>query len=272
MVDPRLLKEIGPYIPWLIIVAVFVLFFLLRYTRKALRQRIDEIGYRMMGERGLHAWFWLNAPGVILHELSHAFVVCLFRPFGFRITEISFFRIKPMAQQKANGAFVQNRRRAVQLGEVRYARPEGRFMSYVGDGLSGIAPFFGGVAVFTLLYWLATGYSLWQAPIDAQQHFQLFNPDWPRWTLIFAPYLIFTVTSELWPSRQDWHGARWFVGGLTLLIVVLLGFVWYMNYAPTLLDVSTLVASRVNFALLILILLDLMFLCVAEVLVRVVRR
>jgi len=275
MTDTRLMQQIAPYLPWLIILTVFVLFALLRATRKSLRQRVDEIGYRLFGERGLLVWFWLNAPGVMLHEMSHAVAVLLFTPFGFRITSITFFRIKPMVQRDARGRVMRSgNRQSLQLGEVQYVRPQGRIMSYVGDGLSGVAPLFGGTLAFIFLYWVATGYNLWDIPLDINQHLQILRPGWPLWTLIFAPYLILTVTSELWPSSQDWKGARWFVWGfLALVILVLLAF-WYFHHInqEEVLAISTFIASRINFALLILLALDLAFLVVADILVRALRR
>jgi len=63
--DPTLaeqLKQLEPYRPWLMIAGVFVFFMLLRVTRRRLRRRVDEIGYRLFKERGLLIWFWLNAP------------------------------------------------------------------------------------------------------------------------------------------------------------------------------------------------------------------
>ncbi len=268
------MQQIAPYLPWLIILAVFVLFALLRATRKGLRQRVDEIGYRLFGEKGLLVWFWLNAPGVMLHEMSHAVAVLLFTPFGFRITSITFFRIKPVVQRDARGRVMRSgNRQSLQLGEVQYVRPQGRIMSYVGDGLSGVAPLFGGTVAFIFLYWVATGYNLWDIPLDINQHLQILRPGWPLWTLIFAPYLILTVTSELWPSSQDWKGARWFVWCfLTLVILALLTF-WYFHHVSQeeVLAISTFVASRINFALLILLALDLAFLIVAEVLARALR-
>jgi len=86
--DPTLLAQIQPYQPWLLIAGIVVLFILLRVTRKRLRQRVDEVGYKMLGERGALIWFWMNAPGVMLHELSHAFVVLLFMPFRFSVSNI----------------------------------------------------------------------------------------------------------------------------------------------------------------------------------------
>ena len=51
--DPSQAAQIKPYAPWLIIAGVFVLFILLRVTRRELRARVDEIGYRLIGSRGL---------------------------------------------------------------------------------------------------------------------------------------------------------------------------------------------------------------------------
>lgn len=271
--DSALLAQIMPYQSWLIIGGVTILFIFLRITRKGLRKRVDEIGYHIMHEKGLLVWFWLNAPGVILHELSHALVVLLFTPFGFRITSVTFFRITPMVQRDTRGRLIKVAgRQSLQLGEVQYVRPQKRFMSYVGDGFSGIAPLFGGIAMLILLYWIATGYNLWDFPLDAQQHLRLLKPHWPWWTLIFTPYLILTVTSELWPSRQDWYGARWLVMGLVIAIITALITIWYLKRFNDLIAITTLVSSRVDFALLVLLVLDLVFLLVAEMIVQVLRR
>lgn len=271
--DTTLTAQIAPYQPWLIMGGVVVLFLLLRLTRKGLRKRVDEIGYRLMRDKGLLIWFWLNAPGVMLHELSHALVVLLFAPFGFRITSITLFRIKPTTQRTPNGRIVRSGvRQSLQLGEVQYVRPQRRLMSYVGDGFSGTAPLFGGIAMLTLLYWVATGYNLWDFPFDMHQHLQLLRPGWPWWTLIFAPYLILTVTSELWPSRQDWRGARWFVGGLLLVIAAAITMLWYLKHFDAMLQVATFVSSRVDFALAILLALDFVFLLAAELFVQALRR
>jgi hypothetical protein len=273
--DSSITRQLTPYLPWMIIAAVFVLFLLLRFTRKGLRRRVEEIGYRLFGDKGLLVWFWLNAPGVILHEMSHAIAVLLFSPFGFRITSITFFRIKPTVQRDVRGQVVRRgNRQSLQLGEVQYVRPEGRFMSYVGDGLSGVAPLFGGIAAFIFLYWVATGYNVWDLASGVNQHLQLMRPGWPLWTLIFAPYLILTVTSELWPSSQDWKGARRFVAGLIVLFLLVALAFWYFHHInqAELLVIGTFVASRINFALLVLLALDIIFLVVAELLVRMLRR
>ena len=268
--DPTLQAQIAPYEPWLITAGVVVFFVLLRLTRKGLRRRIDEFGYRVMGEKGLLIWFWMNSPGVMLHELSHAFVVLLFTPFHFRITSIALFRIKTIPQRGPNGRVMKSGgKQSLQLGEVQYVRPQGKFMSYVGDGMSAIAPLFGGIAMLTFLYWVATGYSLWDF------HTHILRPGWPWWTLIFAPYLILTVTSELWPSSQDWRGARWFMTGVLILGAITLALLWYSGvliFNNALLQNVSSIATHIDYALLVLLALDLVFLLIAECMVRLVRR
>ena len=270
--DMQLMQQLAPYEPWLVGAGVIVLFVTLHFTRKILRRRVDEIGYRLMGEKGLYVWFWLNAPGVMVHELSHAAVIYLFSGWGFRITRITLFRIKTKSEEKLQGkAIRKGGATSLQLGEVQYVRPKGCFMSKVGDGLSGIAPIFGGTVMFIFLYWVATGYYLWNFPLDAHQHLQFIRPGWPWWTLIFAPYLILTITSELWPSRQDWRGASWFVIYLSSFLILVLIVLWYTGYLMPMLPVIELTASRVDFALLVLLALDLFFILIAEAIVRVVR-
>ena len=267
--DPTLTAQIAPYEPWLLIAGIFILFILLRVTRKELRKRVDEIGYRLLRDKGLLIWFWINSPGVMLHELSHALVVLLFRPFGFRITSIALFRIKPVQQRGPNGRIMKNvGRQSLQLGEVQYVRPQGRLISHVGDGLSAIAPLFGGIGMVAFLYWVATGYNLWDI------HLHILRPGWPWWTLLFAPYLILTVTSEFWPSHQDWRGARWFVVGILLtgtLLIILLWSVKLLIFNNASLLITSSIAAHIDFALLVLLGLDIVFLIVADILARIVR-
>src|SRR5437588_10455968 len=138
--DPTQNAQLNMYLPWFKITGVFVLFFLLRLTRQGLRRRVDEIGLRLMGNRGLLMWFWLNAPGVMLHEMSHAFMLLLFRPFGFRITSITLFRIQPKPEPAMRGRMVHKAGRPLlQLGAAQYARPNCAW-GLRGRGFSGIPP------------------------------------------------------------------------------------------------------------------------------------
>jgi len=270
--DPELRKQLAIYSPWFFIAGVFVLFALLRLTRGGLRRRVDRIGYHLMGERGQLIWFWFNAPGVVLHELSHALIVLLFYPFGFRISSITFFRIKPKVMQAPAGRLMRGAgHTSLQLGEVQYVRPQGKVMSHIGDGLSAVAPLFGGLLAFYFLYWVGTGNTLWEA-LNNPDHLQILRAGWPWWTLTFAPYLILTVTSELWPSSQDWKGARWLLVCLFIL-GILAGVLCWISGAlvfntALLLGVAS-VSNAINFVLLILLALDIIFLLIAEALARV---
>jgi hypothetical protein len=268
-------QQLSEYLPWIQLIGVPTLFLMLRFTRQSLRRRVDEIGYRSMGPQGLLLWFWLNAPGVMLHELSHAFAILLFYPFGFRITSVSLFHIRAKQPPRAQSrAMRQTNHITLQLGEVQYRRPPRRFITIIGDGLSGIAPLFGGIVMFIFLYWVATGHTLWDYVLQHQQ-FQLFRPGWPWWTLLFAPYLILTITSELWPSGTDWHGARIFVYGLIALALLALGISLYFKFLVlniALLDALANVAVYLDVALGALLVLDLIFLFIAEGIVQLMRR
>ena len=128
--DTAQVAQMSQYWPWLYIAGVAVLFLLLRLTRKGLRRRVDEIGYRLRGDRGYMIWFWLNAPGVMLHELSHAFVVLLFYPFGFRVTSITLFHVQPRTLATTSGRRNKTgNKQSLQLGEVQYTRPSGRLVT-----------------------------------------------------------------------------------------------------------------------------------------------
>jgi hypothetical protein len=145
-------------------------------------------------------------------------------------------------------------------------------VTFVGDGLSGIAPLFGGIAMFIVLYWLATGYNLWDYVNN--QH-AILRPNWPWLTLLIVPYLILTVTSELWPSSADWRGSRWFVGSLALLIIAIITLFWltgHLVFNNALLLNTSSIARYIDFALLVLVGLDLVFLAIAELIVQLLRR
>ena len=146
-------------------------------------------------------------------------------------------------------------------------------MSYVGDGFSGIAPLFGGILMFLLLYWIATGNTLWDNIMNP--NLQILRPGWPWWTLIFTPYLILTVTSELWPSHQDWRGARWLVGSLLILAVIFIALLWYARvlvFNDAFVHALGKIALYIDFAFLVLFALDIIFILIAEAIVQSMRR
>jgi hypothetical protein len=278
--NPTQSQQLAQYLPWIQLIGIPLLFLMLRFTRHGLRRRVDEIGYRMMGQKGLLLWFWLNAPGVMLHELSHACAILLFYPFGFRITSVTLFHIQAKQPPRPQSrAMRQSNDIRLQLGEVQYRRPPRRAITVIGDGLSGIAPLFGGIVMFLLLYWVATGYALWDylSPSIAATHplLGIFRPGWPWWTLLFAPYLILTITSELWPSRTDWRGARTLVLALLVLALIALGIALYVRLLvlnDALILALANLAKYIDLAFAALLVLDLVFLFIAEGIVQWMRR
>ena len=93
--------------------------------------------------------------------------------------------------------------------------------------------------------------------------------------VLFAPYLILTITSELWPSSQDWRGARWLVGGILILAIVTIVLLWYTRYLvfnDALLHSASSIATYIDFALIVLVALDIIFLVIAEVILQLLRR
>jgi hypothetical protein len=275
--NPSQSQQLAQYLPWFKLIGVPVLFLLLRFTRDGLRHRVNEIGIRSMGPRGALLWFWLNAPGVMLHELSHAFAILLFYPFGFRITSVTLFHIKAKPQPRPYTRSAQQTKDiTLQLGEVQYRRPPGRVTTVIGDGFSGVAPLFGGIVMFLILYWVSTGHALWDyIQPQAGGQLQIFRPGWPWWTLLFAPYLILTVTSELWPSRTDWRGARGCVLALLVVVVIALGISLYVKLLvlnnALILSLANL-AVYLDIAFAVLLALDLLFLFLAEGIVQLMRK
>ena len=95
------------------------------------------------------------------------------------------------------------------------------------------------------------------------------------WTLIFAPYLILTITSELWPSRTDWYNARWLVVALLILAIATIIILWVgkvLIFDDALLISLSSIALYVDFAFIVLLALDAVFLFVAEMIVQGLRR
>ena len=90
-----------------------------------------------------------------------------------------------------------------------------------------------------------------------------------------SPYLILTVTSELWPSRQDWHRARILVWTLLILAALTTGLcisfkLLVLNDA--LVNSLASVALYLDFAFAVLLALDLVFLFAAEGIVQFMRK
>jgi len=165
------------------------------------------------------------APGVFVHELSHALTAILFR---FTITKISFFSPQP------DGT----------LGFVQYQyRPS--LISPVLRLFVGIAPLFGGYAVVCILNWL------FQAPatIDwsALYNFAVDEP------LRFGIWMYFTssVVANAVPSKFDLNNSYIALYCLCFVIGAL-----PLSYTPLLNLLSSIMALCLLVVLLFVVVLS----------------
>jgi len=175
--------------------AFFIWFFILAF--------LSFINARLWAKvfRGMKFRYFI-APGVIIHELSHA-VMCLFMLAPVR--KISFF--------SRAGGYVEH-------GRSRFG--------FLGNTLISIAPIFG----ISLCLWLIIylfNFSLSINPINfgsgfgdnllvlfksAWQLIENNGTSWPFWLFI---YLVISLTSSLAPSKKDLKNAFW---GLVFIFII----------------------------------------------------
>lgn len=131
------------------------------------------------------------APGVIIHELSHA-LTC--RIVGAKIDEINFFTLEG--------------------GHVKYRSPK---LPVLGNMLIGFAPIIGGIGALLFFSWL---FNLRIATIQELPSFIMEN--WLSWQFWLFIYLIISIIICLVPSKQDIKNA---FGGV--LVIFILGLIFY---------------------------------------------
>lgn len=158
------------------------------------------------------------APGIIIHEFSHALACFL---SGAKIREINLF--------------------SSQGGYVRHSSPK---IPIIGKLLISFAPILGGIAALWLFAWFfnlglafdrvdfsqsfvqGIGVAFQGIPVFVQAH-------WLSWQFWLFVYLTISIIICLVPSRQDFKNA---FGGL--LIVFVLGIIfYYLDFLPYFLGV-----------------------------------
>ncbi|MDZ7798268.1 MAG: hypothetical protein U5L76_01470 [Patescibacteria group bacterium] len=169
----------------------------------------------------LNSWVWAKvlpglkfryfiAPGVMVHELSHA-VMCLFMLAPVR--KISFF--------SRQGGYVEH-------GRSRFG--------FLGNTLISIAPIFGiSLGLWLIIYLFnfsldinsidfGLGFSdnLW---VLFKSAWQLIKTNWSSWPFWIFIYLVISLTSSLAPSKKDFQNAFW---GL-VFISILAYLVFYLG-------------------------------------------
>lgn len=146
---------------------------LLSFSSRFLTQALSLLFLRITRSKKLTIYFLslIFFPGVIIHELSHAFMAtALFVPVG----EIEFM---PQLQEKG-----------VKLGSVAVGKtdPLRRF-------LIGVAPFL--IGIFLILL---TGYAVFLGPLA---------PIEPLWKILIVSYVFFEIGNTMFSSRKDLEGA-----------------------------------------------------------------
>ncbi len=174
-----------PFISYIVFFIWFIFLLLLSFITERVWARIFP---------GMKYRFFI-APGVIVHELSHALACLLFLA---PIYKVSFF--------SREGGFVQH-------GRSRFG--------FLGNTLIAMAPIFG-IALFlwAVIYWF--GYSLEIKTIDFSA-----SGIWPNISLLFSSaweliktnaatwqfwvfaYLVVSLVSALAPSKKDFQNAFW---------------------------------------------------------------
>src|SRR5258708_2987874 len=90
-----------------------------------------------------------------------------------------------------------------------------------------------------------------------------------------AAFLTLTIHSELWPSSKAWRGARWLVGGILFLAIATIVILWsprYLVFNNAFLHSAASIATYIDFALIVLVALDIVSLVIAEGIVQMLRR
>ena len=174
--------------------------FLMQKISNAIRERLISL-------LGIKGYIYITAPGVMVHELGHAFFCVIFR---HKIVEMKLF------SPEEDGT----------LGYVNHRyNPENRFHR-VGNFFIGTGPVWNGIFMLWLFTWLFLPSGILnynQELLDSFFNFfgNIFSVTfWSRWQSYIWLYLILTVSSHITLSPPDLAGAK--EGAITLITTVFL--------------------------------------------------
>ena len=180
-----------------------------------LMQKISHtIRIRLASLFGLNGYIYLTAPGVMIHELSHAFFCLLFH---HKISEMKIF-----APEK-DGT----------LGYVSHTYNPRSSFQRIGNFFIGTGPVWGGV----LVLWFVTLILLPSEVLDFKQGgleaflklsgYMGTADFWSRWQSYCWLYLILTISSHVTLSQPDLAGASRGAGVLVASVFLFeLAFGW----------------------------------------------
>ncbi len=182
------------YLPAFIIIAWFAAIFGLSYLINRLLARSVLWRY----------YRWFVAPGVMVHELSHA-VGCLLT--GAEITEINFW--------KSSG------------GHVRHRQRSEPFFRWVADPIIALAPIWGTFLLLAFLTWLLIP-GFFQSIQSGAYTDLLLNLPIARWQFWLYLYLVTSLAATIAPSKTDMNYA---FGSLVVLFIVLFGGSYFTGFS-----------------------------------------
>ena len=175
-------------LPWLAVSCI------MQWISNSLRQSL-------VGVFGIKGYISLTAPGVMIHELSHAFFCLVFR---HRIVKMKLF------SPEKDGT----------LGYVNHQYNPKSIYQRTGNFFIGTGPVWGGITVLALLsYWLlppaffsnSDGFFNAFTTFFAGFFSLSFWTDWQSWLWL---YLAFTTASHITLSKPDLEGAA---DGITVI-------------------------------------------------------
>ena len=152
----------------------------------------NVIRLRLASLLGIRGYVYLTAPGVMVHELSHA-AFCLV--FFHRITEMKLF------SPEEDGT----------LGYVNHTYNPKNPYHRIGNFFIGTGPVWGGILVIWLI-------SNWLLPSDNWNDLFLLNT-WCKWQTWLWLYLFLTVSSHITLSLPDLAGAA--DGAIFIVLITL---------------------------------------------------
>ncbi len=172
----------------------------------------NAIRSRLVSVLGIKGYVYLTAPGVMIHELSHAFFCLIFR---HKIIEMKLF------SPEADGT----------LGYVNHSYNPKSFYQRAGNFFIGTGPVWGGIFSLWVVSRLLLPSAMFQQDSISAFFSGIFSFSlWQCWTTWLWLYLVLTISSHIILSRPDLSGAG--DGAVVIIILVLLCNLllgWYSN-------------------------------------------
>ena len=193
--DAALFLFVG-ILPW--IAVAFIIQLLSNSIRKSLAKVL-----------GIRSYIYLTSPGVMIHELGHAFF-CLV--FGHKIVEMKLF------SPEENGT----------LGYVSHTYNPRNFYQRIGNFFIGTGPIWFGIATLSLIshLLLPAGGEPENNSLMTNFFSIFFSFDfWGRWQSYLWLYLMLTIASHITLSPPDLSGS--FDGGLIILLTVIIAYLLF---------------------------------------------